>query len=209
MASANNFVISMTNYYNDLKREIINDIGKKIQAKDNWTSDELHNEIMNEMLIAIKANKKVKKVSKPRFSGYHECMQAMRLKLKEEQPNLTPQEVTKQVSKVWGTLSDNEKEKYNVIAANKKEEYYKINSNSEKEQEVEDKPKMKKEVKEEKPAKKKKEEKEKKTKKNKEVKKVKKNIKKVKKSPSPPSEIDDSDIPQIEEVEEAESDIDI
>ena len=204
MASANNFVISMTNCYNDLKREIINDIGKKIQSKENWTSEELHNEVMNEMLNAIKANKKVKKVSKPRFSGYHECMQAMRLKLKEEQPNLTPQEVTAKVSKAWGTLSDDEKEKYNDIAAKKKEEYYKNNSDSEKEQEVEEKPKKKKE---EKPAKKNKEEKP--AKKKKEEKPAKKNTKKKVVDDKPPSEIDDSDIPQIEEVEEADSDIDI
>ena len=203
MASANNFVISMTNCYNDLKREIINDIGKKIQSKENWTSEELHNEVMNEMLNAIKANKKVKKVSKPRFSGYHECMQAMRLKLKEEQPNLTPQEVTAKVSKAWGTLSDDEKEKYNDIAAKKKEEYYRNNSDSEKEQEVEEKPKKK----EEKPVKKNKEEKP--AKKKKEEKPVKKNTKKKVMNDKPPSEIDDSDIPQIEEVEEADSDIDI
>ena len=192
MDSANNFVISMTNYYNDLKREIINDMNKKIQEKVNWTSEELHNEVMNEMLNAIKANKKMKTVSKRRFSGYHECMQAMRLKLKEEQPNLTPQEVTKQVSKVWGTLSDNEKEKYNVIAANKKEEYYKHNSDSDKEQEVVEKPKK---IKDKKPKKKNEvnEDKPKKT-----------NKKKV--DTKPPSEISDSDIPQIEE---AESDIDI
>ena len=205
----------MTNYYNDLKREIINDIGKKIQSKENWTSEELHNEVMGEMLNNIVANKKVKKVSKRRFSGYHECMQAMRPKLKKEQPHLTPQEVTTQVSKVWRTLSDNEKEKYNAIATNKKEEYYK-NSDSEKEQEVkendEEKPKKKKEEKpkkknDEKMDEKKKEDK----KKEEEEKKSKKGKKKVgTKQPSPPpSEVDDSDIPQIEEVEEADSDIDI
>ena len=56
MASTNNFIISMTNYYNDMKRDIINDIMKKTQTKENWTKEEL-NVYLNEELTNIKSNK--------------------------------------------------------------------------------------------------------------------------------------------------------
>eukprot|EP00959_Pyramimonas_sp_CCMP1952_P453404 9468182-Pyramimonas_sp.AAC.1 len=73
MASTNNFIISMTNSFNDLQREIIVNLTEKINEKDKWTKDDIVT-LLTEMQGEIKKNKKVKKAHQPRFSPYHTFM---------------------------------------------------------------------------------------------------------------------------------------
>lgn len=227
-SSSANFVISMTNSFNDLKREIIGEISAKFQSKDSWTKEELR-ELLNNELVLIKANKKVKKESKPRFSGYHLFMKEKRIEVKKEQPNLRPQQMTGIVSQAWGTLSKEEQQAYNVRAAQNKRAFHSSSLDSEKEDnkydtdasavddekqasEKEKKPAAEKKVK--RPASEKKEKKpaaEKKEKKPAEKKeKPEKKVKKAASPSPPPPHSDDEDEDHCDlTVDDADSDIDL
>lgn len=185
------FIVSMTNCLNDMKRDIIAEVGQKIQENELMT-DGIQT-ILDELLASVKQNKRIKKEHKPRYSGYHLFMKEKRVEVKAEQPEIRPQELTSVVSKAWKVLSDEEKATFNERAAKMKAEMMALSesegSDSEKtESSKADKPKAES---------------------SKAVKPKPKGGKKKKEAPAPPPEVvdNDNDIPSV--VEEADSDIDL
>jgi hypothetical protein len=77
-------------------------------------------EIVENMLTDVKTNKKVDKVKKPRYSGYHIYMREHRAVVKSEQPELTPQQLTSLVAKSWKDVTDEKKAEFNSRAAKMK-----------------------------------------------------------------------------------------
>ena len=183
---------AFTNCANDMKREIIQDIIKTLESNDLLTDD--IKDTLTIMLDTIKVNKKLKKPPQKRFSGYHLFMKEHRVVVKEQNPNIKPQELTTIVSKAWKDVSEDEKEALNERAMQMKKDYMESTtpvSESESEGEVI--------VQEAKIVKK-----EKKVKETVSEKKV-KSTKKDKKKPPPPPE--DSDA--YDEIEDATSDIEM
>lgn len=187
------FIVSMTNCLNDMKRDIINEVGLKIQENELMTDG--IQAILDELLASVKQNKRIKKEHKPRYSGYHLFMKEKRVEVKTEQPEIRPQELTSVVSKAWKVLSDEEKATFNERAAKMKAEMMATSesdgSDSEKAETSTkggaEKSKADKAEKAVKP----------------------KGGKKKKEAPAPPPEVvdNDDDIPSV--VEEADSDIDL
>lgn len=114
------FIVSMTNCLNDMKRDIINEVGQKIQENELMTDG--IQAILDELLASVKQNKRIKKEHKPRYSGYHLFMKEKRVEVKAEQPDIRPQDLTSVVSKAWKVLSDEEKASFNERAAKMKAE---------------------------------------------------------------------------------------
>lgn len=193
MAASKTIMTSFVNFANDMKRETIVDVIKTLDSKELLTDD--IKEVLDTLIGAVKANKKVKKPPQKRFSGYHLFMKEHRVVIKEENPGIKPQELTTIVSKAWKDVSEEEKEKLNERAKKMKEEY--LASSASEESEVE-----KEEVKEKKqkaPPKKKAEKKEKAPPKKKAEK---------KKPPPPPEESDEENMDEPV-IEDADSDIDL
>lgn len=188
------FIVSMTNCLNDMKRDIINEVGQKIQENELMTDG--IQAILDELLASVKQNKRIKKEHKPRYSGYHLFMKEKRVEVKAEQPDIRPQDLTSVVSKAWKVLSDEEKATFNERAAKMKAEMAAASSDSEGSESEKKSETQKKET-------------EKKTEKKKTEKKTEKGgKKKVHPAPPPPEVVDnDDDIPSV--VEEADSDIDL
>ena len=192
MAASKTIMNAFTNCANDMKREIIQDIIKTLESNDLLTDD--IKDTLTIMLDTIKVNKKLKKPPQKRFSGYHLFMKEHRVVVKEQNPNIKPQELTTIVSKAWKDVSEDEKEALNERAMQMKKDYMESTtpvSESESEGEVI--------VQEAKIVKK-----EKKVKETVSEKKV-KSTKKDKKKPPPPPE--DSDA--YDEIEDATSDIEM
>jgi outer membrane biosynthesis protein TonB len=217
-SSTKAFMSTIVNCANDLKREVLQDIINVLETKGLLT-DDIKTEIM-EMLGNIKVNKKVKKESKPRFSGYHLFMKEHRVVVKEENPGIKPQELTTIVSRAWKHISEEDKENFNSRSRKMKEEYESSSSSETEAKPTEKKekkePAEKKEKKEKKEPAEKKEKKEKKEKEKKEpVEKKEKKEKKEnkekkdeeKKAPTPPSSESDDDADIT--IENADSDIEI
>jgi hypothetical protein len=128
MASST-YMTAMTNCINDVQRESYADV-KKALAKKNLLTDEIE-AVLNNLTTSVKANKKiVKKQKMPRFSGYHLFMKEHRITVKEEQPDITPQQLTSIVSKAWKDIDEDKKQEFNNRALKMKEEY--LSSNDEK-----------------------------------------------------------------------------
>jgi hypothetical protein len=128
MASST-YMTAMTNCINDVQRESYADV-KKALAKKNLLTDEIE-AVLNNLTTSVKANKKiVKKQKMPRFSGYHLFMKEHRITVKEEQPDITPQQLTSTVSKAWKNIDEDKKQEFNDRALKMKEEY--LSSNDEK-----------------------------------------------------------------------------
>ena len=192
MAASKTIMNAFTNCANDMKREIIQDIIKTLESNDLLTDD--IKDTLTIMLDTIKVNKKLKKPPQKRFSGYHLFMKGHRVVVKEQNPNIKPQELTTIVSKAWKDVSEDEKEALNERAMQMKKDYMESTtpvSESESEGEVI--------VQEAKIVKK-----EKKVKETVSEKKV-KSTKKDKKKPPPPPEDSDS----YDEIEDATSDIEM
>ena len=202
MASSNIYTAFFENCVNDLKREIIDEVRAKMEDRD-LTNVKIQ-ELLDEMLSSVNQNKKLpkrKSEKKPRISGYHLFMKEERIKVKQEQPDIRPQELTSVVAKSWKALSDGDKETYNERAKVLKEEHMASEASEASKPASEASNEKKKPAK--KPAAKKKA--------NEASKPVKKPAKKPVKKPSPPpppsDDEEDEDIPSI--VEEADSDIDL
>ena len=194
-ASKTIIMTSFVNFANDMKRETIADVIKTLDSKELLTDD--IKEVLDTLIGAVKANKKVKKPPQKRFSGYHLFMKEHRVVIKEQNPGIKPQELTTIVSKAWKDVSEEEKEKLNERAKKMKEEY--LASSVSEESEVEEE-----EVKEKKqkaPPKKKAEKKEKAP--------PKKKAEKKKKPPPPPEESDEEENMDEPVIENADSDIDL
>ena len=197
MAASKTIMTSFVNFANDMKRETIADVIKTLDSKELLTDD--IKEVLDTLIGAVKANKKVKKPPQKRFSGYHLFMKEHRVVIKEQNPGIKPQELTTIVSKAWKDVSEEEKEKLNERAKKMKEEY--LASSVSEESEVEEE-----EVKEKKqkaPPKKKAEKKEKAP--------PKKKAEKKKKPPPPPSPEESDEEEKMDEpvIEDADSDIDL
>ena len=193
MAASKTIMTSFVNFANDMKRETIADVIKTLDSKELLTDD--IKEVLDTLIGAVKANKKVKKPPQKRFSGYHLFMKEHRVVIKEQNPGIKPQELTTIVSKAWKDVSEEEKEKLNERAKKMKEEYLASSSASE-ESEVEEEVKEKKQKA---PPKKKAEKKEKAPPKKKAEK---------KKPPPPPEESDEEEMDEPV-IEDADSDIDL
>ena len=193
MAASKTIMTSFVNFANDMKRETIADVIKTLDSKELLTDD--IKEVLDTLIGAVKANKKVKKPPQKRFSGYHLFMKEHRVVIKEQNPGIKPQELTTIVSKAWKDVSEEEKEKLNERAKKMKEEY--IASSATDESEVEEEVKEKKEKA---PPKKKAEKKEKAPPKKKAEK---------KKPPPPPEESDEEEKMDEPVIEDADSDIDL
>ena len=194
MAASKTIMTSFVNFANDMKRETISDVIKTLDSKELLTDD--IKEVLDTMIGAVKANKKVKKPPQKRFSGYHLFMKEHRVVIKEENPGIKPQELTTIVSKAWKDVSEEEKEKLNERAKKMKEEY--LASSASEESDVEEEVKEKKQKA---PPKKKAEKKEKAP--------PKKKAEKKKKPPPPPEESDEEENMDEPVIEDADSDIDL
>jgi hypothetical protein len=190
MAASKTIMTSFVNFANDMKRETIADVIKTLDSKELLTDD--IKEVLDTLIGAVKANKKVKKPPQKRFSGYHLFMKEHRAVIKEQNPGIKPQELTTIVSKAWKDVSEEEKEKLNERAKKMKEEY--LASSASEESEVEEE----KEKKQKAPPKKKAEKKEKAPPKK----------KAEKKKPPPPEESDEEKMDEPV-IEDADSDIDL
>jgi hypothetical protein len=109
------------NCFNDMKRGVLAEVGKNLETANLLTDDV--KEVLDTMVFSIKTNKKVKKEKKPRFSGYHLFMKEHRVTVKEENPDIKPQELTSIVSKAWKSIGDDKKKDFNDRASANKEEY--------------------------------------------------------------------------------------
>ena len=128
MASST-YMTAMTNCINNVKRESFAEVMKAL-AKENLLTDEIET-VLNNLTTSVKANKKiVKKQKMPRFSGYHLFMKEHRITVKENQPDITPQQLTSIVSKAWKNIAEDKKQEFNNRALKMKEEY--LSSNDEK-----------------------------------------------------------------------------
>jgi len=196
MAASKTIMTSFVNFANDIKRETIVDVIKTLDSKELLTDD--IKEVLDSLIGAVKANKKVKKPPQKRFSGYHLFMKEHRIVIKEQNPGIKPQELTTIVSKAWKDVSEEDKEKLNDRAKKMKEEYLASSSAS-----ATDESEVEEEVKEKKqkaPPKKKAEKKEKAPPKKKAEK---------KKPPPPPEESDEEENMDEPVIEDADSDIDL
>ena len=196
MAASKTIMTSFMNFANDMKRETIADVIKTLDSKELLTDD--IKEVLDTLIGAVKANKKVKKPPQKRFSGYHLFMKEHRVVIKEQNPGIKPQELTTIVSKAWKDVSEEEKEKLNDRAKKMKEEF--LASSATDESEVEEEVEVK-EKKQKAPPKKKATEKKEKAPPKKKAEK--------KNPPPPPAESDEEEAMDEPVIEDADSDIDL
>jgi hypothetical protein len=225
MASAN-YMNGVMNLMNDMKRDFLIEVLKNLENKELLT-DEIK-EIVEKMTAEIKNNKKLpkgmNKEKKPRFSGYTLYLKEQRVVVKAENPDVKPQELTSIVAKAWKTISDEDKDDFNMRSKALKEAYLAENGSGDEDAEADssassgDEKKSVKKDKKEKGAKKEKVVKEKgakgaKSDKSDKKEKVVKEKKVVKKIDSSPPKSDDEEEDEEEEehiaVENADSDIDL
>ena len=117
MNSSKVFATTMLNCLNDAIRETLSDVLSRMKDAENASDCR---EIVEKMLSDVKTNKKVDKVKKPRYSGYHIYMREHRAVVKTEQPELTPQQLTSVVAKSWKDVSEEKKAEFNNRAAKMK-----------------------------------------------------------------------------------------
>ena len=190
MNSSKVFATTMLNGLNDAIRETLSDVLSRMKDAENASDCR---EIVEKMLSDVKTNKKVDKVKKPRYSGYHIYMREHRVVVKTEQPELTPQQLTSVVAKSWKDVSEEKKAEFNNRAAKMKADASSSESDSDSSQsdsEKAEKPKkVEKAPKAEKP----------------------KKVEKPKKAEKPKKKTKDTQVEDIEVelVSENESDIDI
>jgi hypothetical protein len=125
MASAN-YMNGVMNLMNDMKRDFLIEVLKNLENKELLT-DEIK-EIVEKMTAEIKNNNKLpkgmKKEKKPRFSGYTLYLKEQRVVVKAENPDVKPQELTSIVAKAWKTISDEDKDDFNMRSKALKEAYF-------------------------------------------------------------------------------------
>lgn len=200
---SNKYVTFVENCFNDLKRDIIEEIRTKMEER-NLTNVKIQ-ELLDEILVNVKQNKKVvleKKIKKGRVSGYHIFLKEERVRIKSQEPDIRPQELTSRAAKGWAALDSSVKEEYNEkarVLKEKKAEEEGSSSGSDAEPRVEpqqDEKDVKKKTSTKKPRAKASEPKQKPSKTS---------TKKVVSPPPPPVENEESN----DEVEDADSDIDL
>jgi hypothetical protein len=121
MSSSKSFMSTIENCVNEIQRETFQELMVNLKTKELMT-DAINTEI-TDMLNNIKTNNKVKKLSKPRFSGYHLFMKDHRIVIKEQNPDIKPQELTTIVSRAWKDISDEDKSNFNLRAKQMKDEH--------------------------------------------------------------------------------------
>ena len=121
MSSSKSFMSTIENCVNEIQRETFQELMDNLKTKELMT-DAINTEI-TDMLNNIKTNNKVKKLSKPRFSGYHLFMKDHRIVIKEQNPDIKPQELTTIVSRAWKDISDEDKSNFNLRAKQMKDEH--------------------------------------------------------------------------------------
>ena len=217
MASAN-YMNGVMNLMNDMKRDFLIEVLKNLENKELLT-DEIK-EIVDKMTAEIKNNNKLpkgmKKEKKPRFSGYTLYLKEQRVVVKAENPDVKPQELTSIVAKAWKTISDEDKDDFNMRSKALKEAYFTENGSGDEDAEAASSGDEKKSVNKDKKEKVVKEKgsngaKSDKSDKKEKVVKEKKVVKKIDSSP-PKSDDEEEDEDEEEEniaVENADSDIDL
>jgi hypothetical protein len=119
-SSSKSFMSTIENCVNEIHRETLQELMVNLETKELLT-DAIKTEI-TDMLNNIKTNK-VKNMSKPRFSGYHLFMKDHRIVIKEQNPDIKPQELTTVVSRAWKDISDEDKSNFNLRAKQMKNEH--------------------------------------------------------------------------------------
>ena len=103
------------NGMNDVMRDAYNNVIKRLD-ENNLLTEEIKC-IITTMIDTVKTNKKIHKSSKKgRLSGYHLYMREHRKIVKEEHPNITPQEMTSVLAKSWKDVPEEKKQDYNERA---------------------------------------------------------------------------------------------
>jgi hypothetical protein len=103
------------NGMNDVMRDAYNNVIKRLD-ENNLLTEEIKS-IITTMIDTVKTNKKIRKSSKKgRLSGYHLYMREHRKIVKEEHPNITPQEMTSVLAKSWKDVPEEKKQDYNERA---------------------------------------------------------------------------------------------
>jgi hypothetical protein len=137
MASAN-YMNGVMNLMNDMKRDFLIEVLKNLENKELLT-DEIK-EIVEKMTAEIKNNNKLpkgmKKEKKPRFSGYTLYLKEQRVVVKAENPDVKPQELTSIVAKAWKTISDEDKDDFNMRSKALKEAYFAENGSGDEDAEA-------------------------------------------------------------------------
>jgi hypothetical protein len=137
MASAN-YMNGVMNLMNDMKRDFLIEVLKNLENKELLT-DEIK-EIVEKMTAEIKNNNKLpkgmKKEKKPRFSGYTLYLKEQRVVVKAENPDVKPQELTSIVAKAWKTISDEDKDDFNMRSKALKEAYFTENGSGDEDAEA-------------------------------------------------------------------------
>lgn len=119
---SNKYVTFVENCFNDLKRDIIEEIRTKMEER-NLTNIKIQ-ELLDELLVNVKQNKRIpkeKKEKKGRVSGYHIFLKEERVRIKSQEPDIRPQELTSRAAKGWAALESSVKEEYNEKARVMKE----------------------------------------------------------------------------------------
>jgi hypothetical protein len=114
--TSQSLMIIVQNGMNDVIRDAYNNVIKRLDENSLLTDD--IKSIITSMINTIQTNKKIHKLSKKskRISGYHIYMREHRKIVKEEHPNITPQEMTSVLAKAWKDVPVEQKQDYNERA---------------------------------------------------------------------------------------------
>tara|TARA_Y100000389_G_scaffold201492_1_gene244349 strand:+ start:254 stop:850 length:597 start_codon:yes stop_codon:yes gene_type:complete len=134
------------NGMNDIMRDSYREV--QVQLENNNLITEGIKTIIKSLIddVVDKNNKTSDTNKKTRLSGYHLYMREHRNIVKQDQPDITPQQMTSVLAKSWKTLSEDTKQEYNN-RAKCENATSKVNEHSESTtdnitQEVHDKPKQ-------------------------------------------------------------------
>jgi hypothetical protein len=118
---------SVQNGLNDVMRDAYNEIIIRLE-KENLLTEDIKT-LITKMIDEVKTNKKIAK-STHRISGYHLYMREHRKVIKEEQPDITPQEMTSVLAKAWKDVSPEMKDDYNARAKKQNESKHTFDSDT-------------------------------------------------------------------------------
>ena len=109
MASAA-FMKTVQNGMNDVMRDAYKSVITRLDNEKLLTTE--IRTLIEKMMDEVKTNKKIPNTSKSRISGYHLYMREHRIVIKEEQPDITPQQMTSVLAKAWKDVPEEKKEDY-------------------------------------------------------------------------------------------------
>ena len=111
MTKDKELLLIVHNGMNDIKRDSYNETQVQLKNK-NLLTEEIKT-IIESLIDDVDKNKKTSDTKKTRLSGYHLYMREHRNIVKQEQPDITPQQMTSVLAKSWKNLSEDAKQEYN------------------------------------------------------------------------------------------------